>query len=130
MDGYALRAADGGLHATLRVAGAAPAGHPFDGHVGPGEAVRLFTGSVVPSGANAILLQEDATRDGDSVRVNEAVVEGRPSHYSVAVQVFPEGEGRSRLVWTIDLLPDELAPTVGGMMEHALPQMKKTLEAA
>jgi len=34
------------------------------------------------------------------------------------------------VVWTIDLLPDELAPTVGGMMEHALPVMKKTLEAA
>ena len=48
MDGYALRAADGGLHASLRVIGAAPAGHPFDGEVGPGETVRLFTGSVVP----------------------------------------------------------------------------------
>ena len=73
MDGYALRAADGVLHATLTVIGAAPAGHPFDGQVGPGQAVRLFTGSVVPPGADAILLQEDATRDGDSVRVNEAV---------------------------------------------------------
>src|ERR1700733_11948947 len=77
MDGYALRAADGGLHASLRVTGAAPAGHPFDGNVGPGQAVRLFTGSVVPSGADAILLQEDATRDGDTVRVNEAVKAGR-----------------------------------------------------
>ena len=36
MDGYALRAADGGLHAALRVVGAAPAGHPFDGAVGQG----------------------------------------------------------------------------------------------
>ena len=61
MDGYALRAADGTLGATLRVIGAAPAGHPFDGSVGPGQAVRLFTGSVVPQGADAILLQEDAT---------------------------------------------------------------------
>jgi molybdopterin molybdotransferase len=77
MDGYALRAADGVLHASLRVIGAAPAGHPFDGEVGPNQAVRLFTGSVVPSGADSILLQEDATRDGDSVRVNEAVAKGR-----------------------------------------------------
>ena len=77
MDGYALRAEDGVLHADLRVIGAAPAGHPFDGTVGSGEAVRLFTGSVIPSGADAILLQEDATRDGESVRVNEAVVPGR-----------------------------------------------------
>src|SRR5258707_14627970 len=65
MDGYALRAADGGLRASLRVIGAAPAGHPFEGSVGPGETVRLFTGSVVPSGADAILLQEDAERSGD-----------------------------------------------------------------
>src|ERR1700752_5374982 len=67
MDGYAVRADDGTLHATLRGIGAAPAGHPFDGSVGPGQTVRLFTGSVVPQGADAILLQEDATRDGDSV---------------------------------------------------------------
>ena len=61
----------------LRVIGAAPAGHPFDGRSGPGETVRLFTGSVVPAGADAILLQEDATRDGETVRVNEAVAAGR-----------------------------------------------------
>src|SRR5450755_3407982 len=73
MDGYALRAADGGLHAALRVIGAAPAGHPFEGSVGAGETVRLFTGSVVPAGADAILLQEDAERSGDTVVVNEAV---------------------------------------------------------
>src|SRR6185437_10375006 len=42
MDGYALRAADGGLGARLSVIGAAPAGHPFEGTVGPGQAVRLF----------------------------------------------------------------------------------------
>ena len=90
MDGYALRAVDGGLDASLRVLGAAPAGHPFDGRVGAGEAVRLFTGSVVPSGADAILLQEDATRDGDIVRVNEAVVAGR--HIRQAGQDFAAGD--------------------------------------
>jgi molybdopterin molybdotransferase len=90
MDGYALRATDGLLDARLRVIGAAPAGHPFDGRVGPGEAVRLFTGSVVPSGADAILLQEDATRDGDAVRVNEAVVGGR--HIRRKGQDFAAGD--------------------------------------
>jgi hypothetical protein len=70
------------------------------------------------------------TVDDESCRLVYSVVEGRPSHYSAAVQVFPEGDGRSRVVWTIDLLPDDLAPTVGGMMDHALPLMKKTLEAA
>jgi len=90
MDGYALRAADGALNASLRVIGAAPAGHPFDGQVGSGETVRLFTGSVVPAGADAILLQEDATRDGDTVRVNEAVTAGR--HIRRAGQDFARGD--------------------------------------
>src|SRR4051794_21576682 len=61
MDGYALRAGDGTLGATLTLIGSAPAGHPFAGSVGPAQAVRIFTGSVVPPGADAILLQEDAT---------------------------------------------------------------------
>lgn len=90
MDGYALRAADGGLGATLTVIGAAPAGHPFAGTVGAGQIVRLFTGSVVPSGADAILLQEDATRDGETVQVNEAVAAGR--HIRRAGQDFANGD--------------------------------------
>src|ERR1700722_1612525 len=90
MDGYALRAADGALHASLRVIGAAPAGHPFEGAVGSGQTVRLFTGSVVPSGADAILLQEDAERSGDTVIVNEAVVAGR--HIRRAGQDFSRGD--------------------------------------
>ncbi len=90
MDGYALRSADGGLDAVLAVVGSAPAGHPFAGRVAVGQAVRLFTGSVVPDGADAILLQEDATRDGETVRVNEAVVAGR--HIRRAGQDFAAGD--------------------------------------
>jgi molybdopterin molybdotransferase len=90
MDGYALRALDGDLGAVLRVVGSAPAGHPFAGQVGAGEAVRLFTGSVVPAGADTILLQEDATRDGEAVRVNEAVSPGR--HIRRAGQDFAAGD--------------------------------------
>jgi molybdopterin molybdotransferase len=90
MDGYALRAADGTLHASLTVIGESPAGHPFAGQVGPGQIVRLFTGSVVPAGADAILLQEDATRDGDSIRVNEAVTAGR--HIRRTGQDFAAGD--------------------------------------
>ena len=90
MDGYALRAADGALNASLRVIGAAPAGHPFAGIVGPGETVRLFTGSVVPAGADGILLQEDANRDGDTVVVKDAVAAGR--HIRRAGQDFAHGD--------------------------------------
>ncbi|HKM64258.1 MAG TPA: gephyrin-like molybdotransferase Glp [Acidisphaera sp.] len=90
MDGYAVRAADGVLGARLRVIGAAPAGHPFAGLVGPGQAVRIFTGGVVPDGADSILLQEDAASDGDSVTVNEAVREGR--HIRRAGKDFAVGD--------------------------------------
>ena len=90
MDGYALRAADGTAGSVLRVIGAAPAGHPFDGQIGPGEAVRLFTGSVVPAGADTILLQEDATAGEGTVRVNETV---RPSrHIRRTGQDFAAGD--------------------------------------
>ncbi len=90
MDGYALRAVDGALGTRLRVIGAAPAGHPFEGAVGPGEAVRLFTGSVVPQGADTILLQEDADRAGDTVEVREACLAGR--HIRRAGQDFTAGD--------------------------------------
>jgi molybdopterin molybdotransferase len=90
MDGYALRAADGAEGAVLEVIGDAPAGHPFAGEVGAGQTVRLFTGSLVPAGADAILLQEDATRDGARVRVNEAVRANR--HIRRAGQDFAAGD--------------------------------------
>ena len=77
MDGYAVRAADAISGARLRVCGEAPAGHPFAGAVGPGECVRLFTGSVMPDGSDCVLIQEDAERTGDSVVVREAVASGR-----------------------------------------------------
>ncbi|MBD0271663.1 MAG: molybdopterin molybdenumtransferase MoeA, partial [Acetobacteraceae bacterium] len=77
MDGYAVRAADATEGAVLRVTGSAPAGHPFAGAVGAGEAVRIFTGAVLPAGADAILLQEAAEAAEDRVRVGETVREGR-----------------------------------------------------
>src|SRR5271163_3712815 len=73
MDGYAVQSASAHQGATLRVIAEAPAGHPYAGRVGPGEAVRLFTGSVIPPGADAVLLQEDATAHGDTITVGETV---------------------------------------------------------
>lgn len=74
MDGYAVRAADAG---PLRLIGAAPAGHPFPGSLGPGETVRIFTGSLVPEGADTILIQENAEAEGERVTLREAPVPGR-----------------------------------------------------
>lgn len=77
MDGYALRAADGLAGAALAVVGSAPAGHPWEGSLHPGEALAIFTGSIMPAGADAVLLVEDSERDGARVVVRETVSPGR-----------------------------------------------------
>jgi molybdopterin molybdotransferase len=59
MDGYAV--ADLAPGGPLRLVGESSAGHPYPGAVGPGEAVRISTGAAVPSGASAVLRQEDVT---------------------------------------------------------------------
>jgi molybdopterin molybdotransferase len=90
MDGYALRAADAALGAALRVVGSAPAGHPWEGRLGAGEALRIFTGSIIPDGADAVLIQEDATREDDRVTVREAARPG--AHIRRAGQDFAAGD--------------------------------------
>ena len=57
MDGYAVRADEGQPGASLQLVGTALAGRPFDGRVGPGECVRVFTGACLPSGADAVVVQ-------------------------------------------------------------------------
>ena len=71
MDGYAVRSTDAA--APRQIIGSAPAGHPFAGSVGQNQAVRLFTGSVIPPGADAVLLQEDAVCAGDTLTPTTAI---------------------------------------------------------
>ncbi|GBR07069.1 molybdopterin molybdotransferase MoeA [Acetobacter oeni] len=77
MDGYAVRAADTTAGAELRITGEAPAGHPSAETVTAGSCVRIFTGSVIPDGADAVLIQENTTRDGDRLTVTQPVTSGR-----------------------------------------------------
>jgi hypothetical protein len=101
--------------------------------VAPGFLTKLEMnqGDRVVTFFNGMVARErPVTIDDEDCRLVYAIVEGRPSHYNAAVQVFPEGDGRSRVVWTIDLLPNDLAPAIGGMMDHAAGFMKKTLEGA
>ena len=76
MDGYALRSADTTAPATLTVVGESAAGRAFEGAVGPGEAVRIFTGAPMPDGADAIVIQEDVQREGERIRLSAAVPAG------------------------------------------------------
>ncbi|MGR3466600.1 MAG: molybdopterin molybdotransferase MoeA [Shimia sp.] len=71
MDGYALRTADAHEGATLDIIGEAAAGHGFAGSVGPGQAVRIFTGAPLPDGADHITIQEDVARAGDRITLTD-----------------------------------------------------------
>lgn len=77
MDGYAVRAADTARPpVALREIGRVPAGGRFAGAVGPGETVRIFTGARVPDGADAVVIQENATADGGRIVVRKAAAAG------------------------------------------------------
>jgi molybdopterin molybdotransferase len=76
MDGYAVRMADAVPGARLRVVGEAPAGRAWAGEIGPGEALRIFTGAPLPRGAERIVIQEDVTRAGDGIVIGEGLDEG------------------------------------------------------
>lgn len=90
MDGYAVRAADAALGATLKVIGEVAAGRPFGRAIAAGEAARIFTGGVLPDGADAVVIQEDTTRDGDRVAINEAAIVNR--HVRAAGVDFNAGD--------------------------------------
>ena len=77
MDGYAVRAKDvAKVPVTLKVIGEAPAGAEFNGKIGAGEAVRIFTGGPVPDGADAIVIQENTDLGAEAVSVKETVEAG------------------------------------------------------
>lgn len=70
MDGYAVRQSDvASIPASLQVVGEIPAGRPFLQSVAPGTAARIFTGGVVPAGADTIVIQENTTREGERLVV-------------------------------------------------------------
>jgi len=69
MDGWAIRMVDAAEEVELDVVGESAAGRGYAGIVGPGQAVRIFTGAAVPEGADTVVIQEDAAREGDKVRL-------------------------------------------------------------
>ena len=78
MDGYAVRAADiASVPVRLAVIGEAAAGRPWDRPLQAGEAVRIFTGGVVPPGADTVVIQENTRRDGDIITIDQTAERGR-----------------------------------------------------
>jgi len=73
MDGYALKKIDKLPNNKLSVVGKVAAGNSFKGTIEKGEAVRIFTGAPIPSGANSILIQEDAEELDSFIRIRQKV---------------------------------------------------------
>lgn len=106
MDGYAVRAADVALlPARLKVIGEAAAGHPFGGAVGPGEAVRIFTGAPLPEGADAVVIQENTRPEPGAVQV----VAGEVDRGFVRHRGFDFAQGQELLTAGRRLGPRELS---------------------
>jgi molybdopterin molybdotransferase len=91
MDGYAVRSSDvATVPVRLKIIGEVAAGRPFPLPVGAGEAARIFTGGVMPEGADAIVIQEHTTRDGAAVNVQKPSPKGR--HVRVQGLDFKTGD--------------------------------------
>src|SRR5919109_782152 len=90
MDGYAVRAADvAQTPARLTLVGEVAAGHPFQCSVGAGEAARIFTGGIIPPGADTIVIQENTEREGNTVVVSTSA--GKGKHVRVEGLDFARG---------------------------------------
>jgi carbon monoxide dehydrogenase subunit G len=92
-------------------------------------ATRLEGGARVVTFGNGMVARELIVDiDDEARRLVWAVVGTQLTHHNASVQIFADGEGRSRLVWIADLLPDELAGDIRAMIEQAATVMKPTLE--
>jgi molybdopterin molybdotransferase len=76
MDGYAVVASSCQAGQAQRVVGEQPAGVDRKLRIGPGEAVRVFTGAPIPEGADAVIMQEDVRREGTQIFMNAKVEPG------------------------------------------------------
>jgi molybdopterin molybdotransferase len=91
MDGWAVRRADAQTaSAELRIIGESAAGRGFEGVVGPGQAVRIFTGAALPHGADTVVIQENAERIGEQVRLGPLA--GTPDHIRPSGADFRAGD--------------------------------------
>lgn len=90
MDGYAIRFAD--LPGPLALVGESAAGRPFEGTLAAGQTVRIFTGAALPAGADSVLVQEEAVRDGDHVTLDGAGPRGVGGNVRRRGLDFAEGD--------------------------------------
>ena len=104
MDGYAVRADD--LAGPWKVVGESAAGHPYAGSLQPGEAIRISTGALMPPEDGAVLLQENALREGETLALNG---EGDPTPRHIRRAGFDFREGDALLEAGARIGPAQLA---------------------
>jgi Polyketide cyclase / dehydrase and lipid transport len=81
--------------------------------------------------ANGMTMREVIVSVDDQTRRHAWSARGEPlTHHNASIQVFADGDERCRVVWIADLMPDEVADTVGEMISQGLAAMKRTLEKA
>ncbi len=90
MDGFAVAAAN--LAGPWRLVGESAAGHPYDGHVNAGEAVRISTGAALPAGADAVIIQEDVSLVGHSLTLTGVAPQPPDKHIRRRGMDFSEGD--------------------------------------
>ena len=125
MDGYAVVASSSTKGTRLHVIGEQPAGIDRQLRISPGEAVRIFTGAPIPAGADAVVMQEDTTRERDEIVVNVDVDPGefiRQRGYDLAEGQKILGPGERIRPTTIALLASQGFGdvTVGGQVNAAI----------
>jgi uncharacterized protein YndB with AHSA1/START domain len=87
------------------------------------------SGARVVTFANGLIARELIVDIDDGARrLAWAVVDGRPKHHNASLQVFTEASGGSKIVWIADLLPNDLAEPIAGMMEQGMRAIKQRLE--
>ncbi|MBO9499598.1 MAG: molybdopterin molybdotransferase MoeA [Novosphingobium sp.] len=121
MDGYAVKAGERG---PWTIVGESAAGHPFPGTLSAGEAIRISTGALMPDGGEAVLLQENAIREGNALVLNG---EGDPDPRHIRREGFDFRNGDTLLPAGTRIGPGQLALTLSaGNWEipvHRLPRL-------
>ncbi|MGK6307610.1 SRPBCC family protein [Variovorax sp. DT-64] len=84
---------------------------------------------IVTFGNGVVAREVIVDMDDAARRLVWSATGGRLSHHNASLQIFDEGGGQSRLVWIADLLPNEMAEPIAGMIDEGMRAMKKTLEA-
>ena len=125
MDGYAVNFGSGIKSGdTFKVIGEAPAGKPFDRAIRPGDCVRIYTGSVVPEGADHVIIQENVTRKDDEI----TVVEDQPIPRNIRRAGIDFKRGDTLIEAGIKITPAHIALAAAG--NHAGINIRKPLHVA